>query len=121
VPTTPSGSGEAVVIEGGSIIVKVNALDVLPAGLATVTLAVPRVAMSPAGIEAVSLELLTNVVVRLEPLHFTVAPERKFEPLTVRVNSDSPAVAELGLRLVSSGNGSTTVRENSFVALPGVG
>jgi hypothetical protein len=48
-----------------------------------------------------------------------VAPERNFDPLTVRVKPDPPAVAELGLRLLTTGRGSTIVKVNSFVELPG--
>jgi hypothetical protein len=130
VPAAPSGSGEAVeIVRLGGEMVKINAPDVFPVGFATVTLAVPRAAISLAGIEAVSREALTNAVVRLEPFHFTVAPERKPDPLTVRVNPDPPALAELGLILVSagagsgsgsSGSGSAMVNVNPFVAVVGV-
>jgi hypothetical protein len=64
-------------------------------------LAVPGAAMSLAGIEAVSCEPLTKVVERFEPFHRTVAPDKKFDPSTVRTKSAWPAVAELGLRLVN--------------------
>ena len=57
-------AGESEVIDGSGLaplIVKFVALDVPPpgAGLKTVTLAVPALAMSPAGTEAVSWVALT--------------------------------------------------------------
>ena len=64
----------------------------------TVTLTVPAVTMSEAGIEAVSRVALTKVVVRLEPPHFTTEPFTKLVPVTVRVKADPPAVVEEGLR-----------------------
>jgi hypothetical protein len=41
---------------------------------------------------------LTNVVVSPAPFQLTVAPERKFVPLTVSVNAAPPAFAVEGLR-----------------------
>src|SRR5271157_3024054 len=52
-------------------------------GLTTVTEAVFGVATSEAGMAAVSRDLLTKVVVRELPFHFTVAPCTKPVPLTV--------------------------------------
>ena len=62
----------------------------------TVTEAVPGVAMSAAEMEAVTLVLLANVVVRADPFQFTTEPKTKFEPFTVRVKAGPPAVALLG-------------------------
>ena len=99
--------------------VKLRAFDVPPpgAGLLTVTLAVPAVAMSLAGIEAVKLVALFTVVVRSDPFHRTVEPETKFEPLTVRANSGLPAMAEFGLIPVMAGTGFWTARVNCLLAL----
>jgi hypothetical protein len=44
-------------------------------------------------------------VVRLAPFHCTTESLTNPLPLTVRVNPASPAVAELGLRLVVAGTG----------------
>lgn len=40
------------------------------------------------------------MVVKGAPFQYTVAPETKPDPLTVRANAAPPAVAEDGLRLV---------------------
>jgi hypothetical protein len=77
---------------GGSLIVKVWALEVPPpgAGLNTVTEAVPAVAMSAAVIAAVSRVEETYVVVRPDPFHWTTELELKPLPLTVNVNPALP-------------------------------
>lgn len=78
--------------------VNVCTFDVPPpgVGLKTVTLAVPPVATSAAVIAAVSLVLLTNVVVRSAPFHRITEPLIKFVPVTVSVNATPPAFAEAG-------------------------
>jgi hypothetical protein len=58
----------------------------------TVTLTTPTVAIRLAGTEAVSWLALTYVVVSSMLPQFTVAPEAKFVPLTVRVNAAPPAL-----------------------------
>jgi hypothetical protein len=117
VPTTPAGRGEEVVmVKSGAEIVNVRALDVLPPGFATVTLAVPGEAMSLARIDAVNWEELTNVVVRLDAFHRTVDPETKFEPFTERMNPGPPAFVELGFRVVNTGAEALTVRLNTWLA-----
>src|SRR6516164_5268220 len=87
---------------GGGLIVTVAAEEVPPpgAGVETVTLAVPTVAMSAALIAAVRLVVEAKVVVRALPFHWTVEDETKFEPVTVSVKAALPATAELGLREV---------------------
>jgi hypothetical protein len=102
-------------------IVRGKVFDVLPPGLATLIVAVPGVAMSLAGIEAVNCEALTKVVVRFEPFHLMVEPKTKLDPLTVRAKPGPPALAPAGLRLVSTGVSSTIVKANALVAVPGVG
>src|SRR6185312_10602495 len=71
-------------------------------------------AMSPAGIDAVSWEVPIKVVLRLEPFHRRVDSFTKFEPWTVRVKSELPAVAEDGLRPASTGSGLLIVNVTSF-------
>ena len=83
----------------------------------TVTLAVPAVAMSLAGMDAVKLVALFRLVVRFDPFHRTVEPETKFEPLTVRANSGLPAMAEFGLIPVMAGTGFWTERVNCLIEL----
>ena len=113
------GKAAAVVMLSGDNIVKVRAFDGPPpgAGLLTVTLAVPAVAMSLAGIVAVKLVAPFTVVVRSDPFHRTVEPETKFEPLTVRANSGLPATTELGLIPMIAGTGFWTARVNCLVVL----
>lgn len=76
-----------------AVIVNVTAFDVPPpgAGFVTVTAGVPAVATSLAEIGAVNCVALTNVVVFVLPLNFTIEVLTKFEPLTVSVNAVDPA------------------------------
>lgn len=104
----PAGveAGFRLVIVGvGIVMEKLVAVDVLPPEFATVTLALPPLAISAAITVAVNCVLLTNVVVSPVPFHCTVAPERKPVPLTVSMKSDPPAFAEVGLRLLMVGVG----------------
>jgi hypothetical protein len=77
---------------GGSLIVKVRALEVPPpgAGLNTVTEAVPATAMSEAEIAAVRRDEETKVVMRLVPFHWTTEFELKPLPFTVSVKAALP-------------------------------
>ena len=107
-PPTIALAGLRVAIVGaGLLIEKVAVLDVPPpgAGLKTVTFAVPAVAMSVAGMLAVSRVSLTYVVVRSLPFQRRTEPLTKFVPLTVRANAEPPAMALAGLRLVIVGAG----------------
>jgi hypothetical protein len=106
------------------LIVKVNPLDMPPPGVGfiTVTDAVPTVAMSLAGTEAVTFVPLTYFVVSPFPFHCTVEVETKFVPLTVRVNAAPPAVALEGESEVAFGKGLLTVKMRLFdLPPPGVG
>jgi hypothetical protein len=84
----------------------------------TVTEAVPAVWMSAAEMEAISLVLLTNVVVRADPFQFTTEPETKFEPFTVRVKAGPPAVALLGEIELIAGTGLLMVNVIAFDVPP---
>ena len=92
---------------GDWLMVKFKLLEVPPPGpgLATVTLDVPAVATSLAGIAAANCVALTNEVVRALPFHCTVAPLTKFVPLTVRVKFAAPANVLDGERLIIVGTG----------------
>ena len=70
-----------------AVMVKLSVLEVPPPGdgLKTVTAATPALAMSPAGIEAVSRVEPRNVVARSPPFQRTTDPETKLLPLTVRL------------------------------------
>jgi hypothetical protein len=84
----------------------------------TVTEAVPGVAMSAAEMEAVTLVLLANVVVRADPFQSTTEPKTKFEPFTVRVKAGPPAVALLGTIELIEGTGLLTVNVIAFDVPP---
>ena len=104
--------------------VKVCAFDVPPPGVGftTVRLNMPPVVRSLAGIEAVTCVELTNVVVRGEPLKFTIDVETKLVPFTVMVKAASPTFLLVGEMLVVVGTGLFTVRTCGFdVPPPGAG
>lgn len=89
------------------MILKILPPDVPPpgVGLVTVTVAVPATARSGAGTDAVTLVLLTKVVVSGAPAHCTTDPETKFVPVTVRVKDAPPAVPLAGESEVTVGSG----------------
>jgi hypothetical protein len=105
------------VITGVAAIVNVCPFDVPPPGLGFTTVidAVPAVATSEAGTAAVSRVDETNVVVRAEPFHFTVAPETKLLPFTVKVKPALPAVTHVGLIEVVAGTGLLIVKVTGWV------
>ena len=78
-----------------------NAFEVAPPGFCTVTFAVLCEATRLADTEAVNWLAPMKLVDRADPFHCTIAPDRKPEPFTVRVNAAPPAVVEFGLRLDS--------------------
>ena len=86
---------------------KVLATEVPPPGVGLVDghIAPSRLDRSLAGTAAVTLVLLTNVVVSAAPAQFTTVPETKFEPVTVRVNAASPTVPLAGEIEVTLGSG----------------
>jgi hypothetical protein len=110
--------GLLTIVDGKDVkITNVVPADVPPA-VVTVTLAVPAVAIRLAGTAAVSWVALTKVVVSPAPFQFTVAPETKFVPVTVRVKAPPPAVAELGLRLVMVGSATPVPVRLAVCGLP---
>src|SRR6266850_2106302 len=90
-PELPGGIGlsKVTVVLVLAEIVNVWALDVSPpgAGLNTVTDAVPAVARSVVGMDAVTWDAETNIVVRSAPFQRTIDPLMKFVPFTVNVNA----------------------------------
>ena len=70
-----------------------------------VTAALPALAISLAGIEAVSWLELTKDVERADPFQRTTDAEMKLLPLTVSMKSGPPAVTDDGLMLVMAGTG----------------
>jgi hypothetical protein len=124
-PPAAALEGESEVAPGSGLsIVKGSPLDVPPPGVGfiTVTAAIPAVAMSLAGTEAVNSVSLTYVVVSPVPFHCTVELEMKFVPVTVRVNAAPPAVALEGESEVTSGLGLLIVKVSPLdVPPPGVG
>jgi len=89
------------VIEGvWGVTSKKATFDVPPpgAGFTTVTDAVLALAMSDERMLAVSCELLTKVVERAVPFHFTLEVETKPVPFTVSVNPAPPGAVASGTR-----------------------
>src|SRR2546422_576897 len=86
---------------------KTTTVDVPPpgAGDMTVTDDVPAVAMSGAGIVAVSCVSLTNVVALALPFHCTTEAATKFVPVAVSVKLAPPATVLLGGSVASGGAG----------------
>ena len=102
-PPPPEGG------EGGedATTVNVSPLEVTPLGdgLYTVTEFKPATAMSDAGIAAVSCVPETYVVVRFKLFHRTTDSETNPVPVTVSVKLVSPAVADEGVMVISTGSG----------------
>ena len=113
-PPTVEEAGAIEVSAGAETGLMVNdrVPDVPPpgAGLVTVTVAVPAVAISAAVMAAVSCVALTNVVVLAAPLNFTTDVDTKPVPLTVSVKAAPPAVALVGESEVSVGAGLLMVK-----------
>ena len=92
------------------------------AGLVTVTLNVPAVAMSAAVIAAVTCVALTNVVVFAAPLKFTTDADTNPVPFTVSVNAVPPLIALVGESDVIVGAGLFTANDEfPDVPPPGAG
>ena len=91
----------------GGVTVNVTPFEAPPPGpgLNTVTVRGPEVEMSLAGIAAVRLVVLPNVVVRFAPCQRTMEPETKPLPVTVKVNAPPSSTAELGLMPEITGTG----------------
>jgi len=85
--------GDKEVMTGGGTMGNTAGAEPVDGGLITVISATPPEAISVAGIDAVICALLTNVVTRLPPFHCTIAPDAKFEPLTVSTNAWPPWLA----------------------------
>ena len=72
-------------------------------GLVTVTFAVPAVATALAGMVAITLVALANVVDIAVPLKFTTALPPKFDPSTSIVNCELPAAVLGGTKAAIAG------------------
>ena len=92
---------------GAEPIVTSRLFDVPPpgAGEKTLTLATPAVAMSAAPIAALSCVLLTNVVGRELPFHFTTEDDTKPVPFTVSVKAGPATVTCAGDSEATDGTG----------------
>ena len=93
-----------------ALVATLNQWQILPgAGLTTVTLIVPDAATSPPG-SWPSVELRSRKVVgHDEPFHCRVDTATNPRPLTPSVKAPLPAVTEMGLTLVMTGAGLTTL------------
>ena len=113
--------GEILVMVGrGAVIVRVTLLDAAPPAFAAVICADPGCVIMLAGTAAVSCLALTKVVVKAVLLNDTVAPARKFVPVTVRVKAAPPDVTVDGERLVIVGAGGAIVSATALDAAPPV-
>lgn len=84
----------------------------------TSTPTVPESSKSLLGIDAVNCVLLTKVVVRAAPPHFTTDPLTKLLPFTVNVNEGPPPTAVVGDIDVSTGTGLLIVKVSAFEVPP---
>src|SRR5262249_32725184 len=110
-PKTSVVLGEMLEIDGtGLVTVSVTADEVPPPEVKTVIDSSAPTAKSEAGMAAFNCVLLTNVVVRLEPLTCTTEPLMKLLPLTVSVMAALPAWTLLGEILDMTGTALVTVR-----------
>jgi hypothetical protein len=107
-PPTNALAGESEETIGAVLLIaKVTGADVPPpgAGLVTVMLADPALAISLAGTWAVSWLALAKVVVSAVPFHFTTEFATKLAPLTVNVKVAPPTVAPVGATDATVGAG----------------
>ena len=114
-PTSDEAGFKLVIVGNGLLIVNASALEVPPPGgpVKTVTLALPRLAISVARIVARSSVLFTNVVRRSWPFQRIFESIVKFAPATVSWNAALPAVAVDGVILVREGRGAAAMIEKS--------
>jgi len=86
---------------------KLITLEVPPpgAGLDTITVAVPSLAMAAAGTAAVKRVELTKLVATAVPPKLTTEEDIKFVPETVRVNAAPPANVLAGEMVMIAGKG----------------
>src|SRR5665647_385782 len=102
----------ALVLGASGAMVKGSAFDGPPLP-ATMTLAVPAVAMRAAETRAVNWEAPMIVVTSGAPFHCTMELAVKAAPVTVRVKSAPPGTAELGLRLAREATGAEAMESAS--------
>jgi len=107
VTEAPEGTLGALTVRVGPVTVSVAGEEVPPpgAGVKTLIVRVPAVAMSLAGIAAVSWVGETNVVGRALPSTCTTELPTKFVPVAVSVKAGLPSATAVGLMLVRVGGG----------------
>jgi hypothetical protein len=111
-----AGLSELMVGTGAASTVNVSVFEVTPPDF-TLTEAVPGLAISLAGTEAVNWVALTNAVLSGAVFHRTLAPDANPVPVTVRVNAPLPALVVAGFSNVMAGP-ATTVKFNEFDVTP---
>ena len=109
-----------VMVAVGAVVVRLTALEAAPPGFAAVIFAVPGCAMRLAGTTATSWVVLTKFVVNAVLLNDTVAPARKFVPVTVKSSAGPPAITVDGEMLVMVGVGGVIVRLTALDGAPPV-
>jgi hypothetical protein len=111
---TLDGASEEIAGKGLALLMSNTApLDAPPPGdgLLTVTVAVPALATSDAGTDAVSWVSLTKVVLNAWPFQSTADEATKLLPLTVSVKAGPPDVTAVGAKEVIAGAGLTEKTE----------
>ncbi len=96
-PPAAAEAGAKEVIAGSALMVNETVADGLAAGLVTLILTEPAVAIAEAGILAANCVVATNVVGSGDPFQFTVAPFWNPLPFTVRTNAPEAAGRAEGL------------------------
>src|SRR5665213_261931 len=104
-PPSSTSARRNALVKSNPVDVMVNtvAFELAPPEFASVTFAVPAVAIRLAGTAAVTCVALTNVVTSAVPFQETAAPEAKLVLVTVRVTAGPRAFVCDGLKLVIAG------------------
>jgi len=87
----------------GAVTVKDKPFDWSPPGFTTATAKNPALFVKLAGTVAATCVTVRKVVGSALPFQETKAPDRKFVPLTFRVNPPLPAATEVGSRALTTG------------------
>jgi hypothetical protein len=91
------------------------------AGLDTVTVTVPGLVISLAGMFAIMCSESLKSVVLLEPFHLTVEPGTKLAPWMFRLKPVPPANTALGPRLLIAGVGLEVMKMVTSFEVPPLG
>ena len=115
-----AGRIEAMTGAGFAVTANDNPSETPPpgAGFTTVAVAAPVAVKSPAGITAVTWALLTNVVGRADPFHWTIEAGINPLPLKVSVNAAELIAAEAGWIAANTGAGFAEIANVALAEAP---